>query len=96
MPGLTEIFGMEGSWVRCIGCGLPFEVPQYLVDWASTHKKPLYCPMGHANDISWGENTPQRMEERLMKQAREIVRLNRQRVSLKGQVTKLRKSKLVY
>lgn len=93
MPGLTEIFGMDASWARCTTCGLPFQFPQYLCDWASTHGKPLYCPMGHPNDISWGDNTPRRMEERLMKQGHEIVSLGRQNASLKGQLTKLKKKK---
>jgi hypothetical protein len=93
MPGLTEIFGMEASWARCTTCGLPFQFPKYLCDWASTHNKPLYCPMGHANDISWSNNTPRRMEERLMEQANEIVSLGRKNASLRGQLTKLKKKR---
>jgi len=93
MPGLTEIFGMDASWARCTTCGLPFQFPQYLCDWASTHNKPLFCPMGHGNTIAWGDNTPRKMEQRLMTQAEELVSLNRQFISAKGQITKLRNAR---
>jgi len=93
MPTLTDIFGMAGSWVRCTTCGLPFQVPEYLIDWASTDNinRFLHCPHGHPNKVGWGKNTPTRLEKRLASREAELKTMAAQWIAAKGQVTRLKR-----
>lgn len=92
MPGLTEIFGMEASWHRCESCGLPFQVPTYIYDWACWNKKSIYCPYGHQNVVILRTDQTLDGKEQTINHLRTELRNTDRRLSAaRGQITKLRK-----
>lgn len=58
-------------------CGIPFMLPERLLDNARNHGQTIYCPMGHS--LTWGET--------------ELDRVRRERDRLKQQAARLEDEK---